>query len=130
MQEKAGLADAGKPEAVSARVVVKSETAWNGSSLGQYLAGAVELTILRVSVPPHASSDWHTNPTPVAVYVLSGEMWIEEQGTANRQLIRAGEGFAEIRDMVNRHGTGGPDGAELVVFFAGSPGVGLLGPAV
>lgn len=115
---------------VTARAVVKSAAAWNGSPLGNYLSGDVELTVLRVSVPPEASSDWHTNPTPVAVYVLSGEMWIEEQGNPERRLIREGEGFAEIRTNVNRHGTGGPNGAELVVFFAGVTGSSIMGPAV
>lgn len=123
-------ADSASSAAVSARPVIKTVTAWNGSELGQYLTGPVELTILRVSVPPGASSDWHTNPTPVAVYVMSGELHIEVQGTGERQLIRTGEGFAEIRDLTNRHGTAGAEGAELVVFFAGSPGVPLLGPAV
>ena len=61
---------------------------------------------------------------------MSGELHIEVQGTGERQLIRTGEGFAEIRDLTNRHGTAGAEGAELVVFFAGSPGVPLLGPAV
>ncbi len=115
---------------VSAWPVIKTGVAWDGSSLGSYLAGGVELTILRVSVPPRASSDWHTNPTPVAVYVMSGELHIEVQETGERQIIRAGEGFAEIRRLVNRHGTAGDETAELVVFFAGSPGVPLLGPAV
>lgn len=118
------------PPVVSAWPVLKTEAAWDGSSLGSYLAGGVELTILRVSVPPRVSSDWHTNPTPVAVYVMSGELHIEVQATGERQVIRAGEGFAEIRGLVNRHGTAGDETAELVVFFAGAPGVPLLGPAV
>lgn len=115
---------------VSAWPVIKAAKAWDGSSLGGYLTGPVELTILRVSVPSGASSDWHTNPTPVAVYVMSGELHIEVQSTGERQTIRAGEGFAEIRDVVNRHGTAGSEGAELVVFFAGAPGVPLLSPSV
>ena len=116
--------------AVVARPVLKAAKAWEGSSLGSYLAGGVELSVLRVSVPAGASSDWHTNPTPVAVYVMSGELHIEVQGTGVKQVVQSGEAFAEIRDMVNRHGTAGPTGAELVVFFAGSPGVPLMGPAV
>lgn len=125
-----GMATDNPPSAVVARPVIRTVSAWDGSSLGTYLAGPVELTILRVSVPPGAHSDWHTNPTPVAVYVMSGELHIAVQGTTDRQIIGAGDGFAEIRSMVNRHGTGGPEGAELVVFFAGAPGLPLLGPAV
>ena len=61
---------------------------------------------------------------------MSGELHLEVQGTGVKQVVQTGEAFAEIRDMVNRHGTAGPAGAELVVFFAGSPGVPLMGPAV
>jgi len=116
--------------AVAARPVLKATKAWDGSSLGSYLAGEVELSVLRVSVPAGASSDWHTNPTPVAVFVMSGELHIAVQGTDVKQVVKTGEAFAEIRDMVNRHSSAGPDGAELVVFFAGSPGVALMGAAV
>lgn len=76
--------------AVSAWPVVKAVTAWNGSSLGQYLTGSVELTVLRVSVPPNTSSEWHTNPTPVAVYVMSGRLDIAVQGGPDHQTIEAG----------------------------------------
>lgn len=116
--------------AISAQVLLRTAASWAGSPLGSYPPGAVELSVLRVSVPAGVSSDWHTNPTPVAVYVIAGELHIEAAGTGATRVIRAGEAFAEMREAVNRHGTGGPEGAELVTFFAGSPGVGLMGPAV
>ena len=115
---------------VVVRPILNAVEAWDNSSLGSYLPGVVQLSILHVSVPPSGSSDWHTNPTPVAVYVMAGSLNIEVEGTDIKKVVKAGNAFAEIRDLVNRHGTAGPEGAELIVFFAGSPGVSLMGPPV
>jgi quercetin dioxygenase-like cupin family protein len=59
-----------------------------------------------------------------AAYVLSGQLVLERKGTKQRETFQAGEALAETVNTIHRgYTTDQP--AELVVFYAGPPGLPL-----
>jgi quercetin dioxygenase-like cupin family protein len=61
---------------------------------------------------------------PNAAYILSGELTLERKEDGKKQHFAAGEAVSETVDTLHR-GLTGNEGVELIVFYAGSPGVPL-----
>lgn len=114
-------APATKP--VDAQLLLRTTTAWDGSPYTDYPAGSPELSLLKIRIAPGTSLDWHSHPAPNAGYLLAGELRVETRDGREKRL-RAGEALAEVTGVVHR-GHAGSRGAELVVFYAGSPGLPL-----
>ncbi|MHA6197801.1 gamma subclass chorismate mutase AroQ [Pseudomonas wadenswilerensis] len=108
---------------VESQVLLRTSNAWDGSPYPDYPDGRPELSLLKIRIAPHTSLDWHRHPTPNAGYLLAGDLHVETREGREIQL-RAGQALAEVVNVVHR-GHAGSDGAELVVFYAGSPGVPL-----
>jgi quercetin dioxygenase-like cupin family protein len=120
------------PIAASAQVetpVVKTETllrassGWNDAPYTAYSAGTPEITVLRITIPAHASLPWHAHPMPNAAYIVSGEVTVETKDGLKRHFA-AGEVIPETVDTVHR-GTAGDQPAVLLVFYAGVKGMPL-----
>lgn len=127
---RAPLAQAADPHAETARaeVLLKSSASWDGKAYAAYPAGTPELTLLRISIPPHASLPWHTHPMPNAAYVLSGSLTVERKADGLSKSLRAGDTLPEMVGETHR-GVTGDEGVELLVFYAGTPGMALSRPA-
>lgn len=105
------------------QVLLRTSTAWDGSPYPAYPAGPAELSLLKIHIAPDTTLDWHRHPSPNAGYLLSGELQVENR--EGRQIrLQAGDALAEVMDRVHR-GRSGKRGAELVVFYAGVPGLPL-----
>lgn len=108
---------------VESQVLLRASNAWDGSPYPDYPAGRPELSVLKIRVAPNTSLDWHRHPAPNTGYLLAGDLRVETR--EGREVhVRAGEALAEVVDVVHR-GHAGSDGAELVVFYAGIPGMPL-----
>ena len=68
--------------------------------------------------------DWHQHPMINAGYVLSGEITLEKRDTRERQVIHAGQALAECVNLTHR-GYTTKQPVELIVFYAGAPGLPL-----
>ena len=113
-----------KPHTTSsahADVLVKSSTSWNGKPYTTYPAGQPQLTMLRMSIPANTALPWHTHPFPNAVYVLQGQLTIEDKASRKKQVFHAGEGFTESVDDVHR-GVSGSTPTVLIITYSGTPG--------
>lgn len=109
-------------------VLLKSTTSWDGVSYGSYPAGEPELTLVRIVIPSHTALHWHTHPMPNAAYVVRGELTVvQHDNGATRKLI-GGQTLPEMVGTVHR-GYTGPEPVELLVFYAGTPGMPLSYPA-
>ena len=108
---------------VDAQVLLRTSTAWDGSPYPDYPTGSPELSLLKIRIAPDTSLDWHHHPAPNAGYLLAGDLRVETRDGREKHL-RAGEALAELTGIVHR-GHSGSRGAELIVFYAGSPGLPL-----
>jgi quercetin dioxygenase-like cupin family protein len=119
-----GAAPCAAPAVGSAHadILAKSTASWNGKPYTAYPAGQPQLTVLKMTIPPHTALPWHTHPFPNAGYVLSGQLTIEDKASGKIQTFHAGEAFTESVDDVHR-GVSGDAQTVLVITYAGVPGV-------
>ena len=97
---------------------------WDGTAYTGYVSKQPEITILKISIPPNTTLDWHQHPMINAGYVLSGQITLEKKETGQRMVFHAGQALAESVNTVHR-GFTTDHPVELVVFYAGTPGLPL-----
>lgn len=119
-----GLAHADSTPAIQKEVLSSGSASWDGTPYTAYPAGAPELTVLRITIGPHATLPWHSHPIPNAAYVVSGELTVEKKETGEKKILTAGQVLPELVGQVHR-GTAGDQPVVLIVFYAGSKGVPL-----
>ncbi|MEN3030022.1 cupin domain-containing protein [Chromobacterium amazonense] len=115
-------------ESVRAEVLLKTSSSWDGKAYAAYPEGKPELTLLKITIPPHTNLPWHTHPMPNAAYVLSGSLTVEKKADGLQKPLRAGDTLPEMVGETHR-GFTGDEAVELLVFYAGSPGMALSHPA-
>jgi len=89
-----------------------------------YSKGAVELSVLRITIPPHSKLKWHTHPMPNVAYILTGEITVEQQGVNKKRQFVAGEVVPETVNTLHR-GITGEQTVVLIAFYAGVKGMPL-----
>jgi quercetin dioxygenase-like cupin family protein len=104
---------------VTSKTILKTSQSWDGSSYEAYPSGKPELSILKITVPPHTVLGWHTHPIPNAAYVLSGHLIVEKQSNGQKKTIHAGETLAETVGTIHR-GYTDDEPVTLIVFYAGA----------
>ena len=108
---------AAEPE-VQVEQVLQTTGSWDGSRYTGYPSGQPQVTVLKITIPPHTTLHWHRHPMISAAYVLSGRLTVEKRDTGERKVVNAGEALAETVQTTHRGFT--TDGAvELIVFYAG-----------
>jgi quercetin dioxygenase-like cupin family protein len=120
------MASNSRTSGVTSETLLRTDSAWNGARYEAYAKGAPELTVLKITIPAHEKLSWHTHPMPNVAYVLSGEITVEEQGSAKRH-FSAGQVIPEMVNTVHR-GVAGDTPAVLIVFYAGVQGMPLSEP--
>jgi quercetin dioxygenase-like cupin family protein len=111
---------------VQSKVVLQTTFSWDGSVYQSYPHDAPQLTVVRISIPPRTTLNWHQHPSPNAAYVLSGELTLEKKDGTSRH-FKAGDAIAETVDVVHR-GISGGEQTVLIVFYAGAPSLPLTEP--
>ena len=104
--------------------LLQTTRSWDGSGYAGYPAGQPQITILKIYIPPKTALNWHHHPMISAAYVLSGQIVLEKKDTRERQTFRAGQALAETVNTVHR-GFTTDQPVELIVFYAGAPGMPL-----
>ena len=103
---------------VKVEVLVQSDKSWNGAKLPAYPTEDPQITVIKVTVPPHSKLKWHKHPSINAGYLISGEITVEaKDGTV--RVIKAGEGLIELVDTLHYGRNDGDETAEIVVVYAG-----------
>ena len=111
-------------QTIQSETLLRSSSSWDGKPYTAYPAGRPELSVLKITIPPHTALKWHTHPMPNAAYVLSGELTIERKENGKKQRVTTGQAVAEMVDALHRGVTGeGP--VTLIVFYAGAQGMPL-----
>lgn len=102
-------------------ILLKSTTSWDGTTYESYPQGQPELSIAKVTIPPHSVLAWHTHPMPNAGYVLSGVLTVEKKTDGSKKTLKAGDTVPETVGTVHRGYTGDQE-AVILVFYAGVRG--------
>ncbi|QPT12010.1 cupin domain-containing protein [Serratia rubidaea] len=113
-----------KRSGVETETLLESEHAWDGTQYSAYPQGTPQLSVLKITIAPNSSLDWHQHPIPNAAYVLSGVVTIEKKSSGEKRQVTAGEVLPEVVDIAHR-GYTTQEGAVLIVFYAGKKGVPL-----
>ncbi|MBN3824660.1 cupin domain-containing protein [Burkholderia sp. Ac-20384] len=108
-------------------VLLRTTHAWDGSRYRSYPPEQPEITVVRYTIPPHAVLPWHTHPSINVGYVLSGHLTAVRRSDGKRLALGPGDVVPEMVDGAHR-GETGDERAELIVFYAGSPGTPLTVP--
>lgn len=116
--------DASPPKvqpAVTAKVLAKSVSSWNGSTLPAYPQGQPEVTILRISIPPGVTLPWHTHPVINSGVLISGELTVTTKSGKVLEM-KAGDPIVEVVDTWHFGQNKGAVPADIIVFYAGIEG--------
>ena len=95
---------------------------WNGKPYTHYPTGQPQLTMIKVTIPPHTALPWHTHPFPNSAYVLSGTITLYDRDSGKTLVMHQGQAFGESVDTVHR-GESGDETVVLLVTYAGTPGI-------
>ena len=107
--------------AVRVEQLAKSSVSWDGSRLPDYPKSAPEITILRIKIPPGAQLPLHEHPVINAGVLLSGELTVITEDNKTLHL-KAGEALVEVSNKWHYGKNEGSQPAEIIVFYAGTPG--------
>jgi quercetin dioxygenase-like cupin family protein len=102
-------------------VLLQADHSWNGVAYTRYPKGRPELTMLKLTIPPHTALPWHRHPVPNAGYVLSGQLTLQDRQSGKSRTFHEGQAFAETVDDVHR-GVSGDAPLVLLITYAGTPG--------
>ena len=108
---------AAEPE-VQVKQVLQTTGSWDGSRYTGYPSGPPQVTVLKITIPPHTTLHWHRHPMISAAYVLSGRLTVEKRDTGERKVVNAGEALAETVQTTHR-GLTTDEAVELIAFYAG-----------
>lgn len=112
---------------VQVQSLLKADKSWDGTPYLAYPAGQPELSVVKITIPPHSSLPWHQHQAPNAAYVLTGELTVEKKADGQKRILKQGEVLPEMVDQTHR-GTSGAEPVELIVFYAGKADAPLSTP--
>lgn len=104
---------------ITTKILAQSSTAWNGSALPAYPAGAPYVTILRICFAPGAVTDEHFHSIINCGVVVSGELTVVNADGTERTFC-AGEAIIETVGTVHHGENRGSEPVELIMFYAGT----------
>jgi quercetin dioxygenase-like cupin family protein len=108
--------------AVKVDVLAKTSSSWDRSPLPDYPRGKPEITILRIEIPPGVQLPLHKHPVINAGVLLKGELTVATED--NKVLhLKAGDSIVEVVNKWHYGKNEGRKPAELIMFYAGTPGV-------
>lgn len=119
-----GCSNTNAKPGIEKEVLLQSSASWDGTPYASYPQGRPELTLLKLKIPANTELKWHTHPIPNAAYILAGELTVEARDSGQTRVLKQGQTLAEMVNTVHR-GKTGDSPVELIVFYAGSPGIAL-----
>ena len=108
-------------------VLKQTTSSWDGSALPKYPTGQPEVTILKIRIAPGARLPWHKHPIINGGVLLHGKLTIYAEDHRSFHLS-AGDPFVEEVNKWHYGANEGTETAEVIVFYAGEPGVPLSIP--
>ena len=117
-------AESSEQQSIAVKELVRSNLSWDGTPLPAYPAGPPEISILRISIPPGAQLPVHRHPVINAGVLVSGELTVVTKDDKTLHL-KAGDPIVEVVETWHYGRNDGAQPADIIVFYAGSPGTPL-----
>ena len=111
------------PTAVTVEQLLKTGQSWTGTPY-TWPDGKPEFTVVKITLPANTALKWHTHPMPNIAYVVAGELMVETEDGLHKTTLGPGQALPEMVNTAHR-GTSGKVPVELIVFYAGTPGMPL-----
>jgi quercetin dioxygenase-like cupin family protein len=106
---------------VQVETLAKSDTMWDGTSLPDFSDKETEVTILRITIPPHTTLPVHKHPVINAGYMLSGQLTVQSE-EGKTKLLKEGDALIELVDKWHFGMNATDEPAVIVVFYLGTEG--------
>lgn len=123
-----GLVSAKELPTVKVEKLLSTGSSWEGTAYKSYPDAAPEISMVKITIPPHTKLPWHTHPMINAGYILSGEITLEKKVTGETRHFTEGQAIAETVGQIHR-GVTGDKPVTLIVFYAGAKGLPLSEPS-
>ena len=111
-------------EELKVETLLQTTQSWDGSELPSYPDGKPEISILKVSIPPHSELDLHKHEEINAGILLTGELTVITENRDTLQM-KTGDVLSEVVGTWHFGVNKGDEVAEIVVFYAGTVGTPL-----
>ena len=113
-----GCIKAQKPLKIEKDTLLQNTKTWDGTDLPPYPAGKPELTLLKVTVPPHTRLNWHSHPVINAGYMLKGSLTVTSENGDILEL-KEGDSIVELVNTLHYGENKTNKAAEILVFYVG-----------
>lgn len=114
----------GDLKGIEAKTLLKTTQSWNGTPLPAYGDGPAELSIVKYEFEPGAVIPMHMHPVINAGVLLKGELTITTK-SGEKVVVKEGQPVVELFKIWHYGANTGSTKAELIMFYAGHPGVPL-----
>ncbi|ELP86088.1 hypothetical protein EIN_327350 [Entamoeba invadens IP1] len=101
--------------------ILQTETTWDGAHLPQYPTGPAEISVLRITVPPHTKMSFHHHPVINCAYILQGTLHVTTKN-GETHCFKAGEAMAEVIGTSHFGENRDDVPMQMVVVYAGVKG--------
>ena len=106
------------------KLLIKTETVWNGEKLKAAEIRHPEINVLRITLPVGERLPMHKHPMINVAYMLKGELTVRTEAGESRT-FREGEPIVEVIDAWHYGENTGKEPVELVVTYVGEAGATL-----
>ncbi len=79
---------------VTVEALAESDSSWDGAKLPAYPTEAAQISVVKVTIPPHSKLNWHKHPSMNAGYMISAAILVIA-GDGQTCVVKAGEGLIE-----------------------------------
>lgn len=106
---------------VEVEQLIKTTNSWNGVSLPDCSDAETEITMLKITIPPHTSLPNHFHPVINVAYMLKGELTvISDKG--EKKTIKSGDPLVELVNQEHYGVNNGNEPVEILVVYFGQVG--------
>jgi quercetin dioxygenase-like cupin family protein len=106
---------------VAVEQLIKTTDSWNGVSLPDYSDAETEITMLKITIPPHTSLPHHLHPVINVAYMLKGELTVIS-AKGEKKIIKSGDPLVELVNQEHYGVNNGDDPVEILVVYFGQVG--------
>ena len=102
-------------------ILLKTTSTWDGEALKPSNINTPEVTVLKITIPPHERLSMHKHPLLNVVYLNKGTLTIATKD-GQEKTIRKGECLTELIDTFHYGRNDTDEDTELIVFYFGEKG--------
>jgi len=106
---------------IQVETLAKSTLSWDGTALPAYPTGTPEVTILRITIPPHTALPMHKHPVINAGVLLKGKLTVRTSDQREKHLAE-GDSLIELVEQWHFGRNDGDEPAVILVVYAGELG--------